>query len=183
MARTDNPAIIHIPDELFETAESRHFEGGLPLTELVAGADAYRFDGPVSWAVDVTNTGEALLVMGQARARALTGCARCLEDVPYDLEGDIEGYFLTAGDGAEAPEDLEGDEFEVLSESHTIDLVPLVEQALLLELPLVPLCDDDCRGLCPRCGANLNEGPCQCGDGPTGEDNPFAALKDFKFDA
>ena len=71
----------------------------------------------------------------------------------------------------------------MLSESHTIDLVPLVEQALLLELPLVPLCDDDCRGLCPRCGANLNEGPCQCGDGPTGEDNPFAALKDFKFDA
>ena len=71
----------------------------------------------------------------------------------------------------------------MLSESHAIDLVPLVEQALLLELPLVPLCDDDCRGLCPRCGANLNEGPCQCDDGPVGEDNPFAALKDFKFDA
>ncbi len=173
MARTENPAIIHIPDELFETAESRHFEGELSLAELAAGPDTYRFDGPVSWAVDVTNTGEALLVMGQASARALTGCARCLEDVPYDLEGDIEGYFIVGGEEGAAPDDLEGDEFEYLPENRVIDMTPLIEQALLL---------DDCKGICPRCGANLNEGPCSCAEAAPVEDGPFAALRNLKLE-
>ena len=183
MAKTPNPAIIPIPDELFETAESRHFEGELALGELAAGPDTYHFSAPVAWAVDVTNTGEALLVMGTARATATTACARCLEEVAYDLDGDIEGYFIVGGEDACAPDDLEGDEFDVLPENHCIEVAPLVEQALVLELPLVPLCADDCQGLCARCGANLNEGPCACASAPAGEDNPFAALKDFKFDA
>ncbi len=180
---TTEIATIAVPDELLEnTAESRHFEGAADLPALAAGPDTYRFAGPVAWSVDVTNTGEALLVMGTAKATAATDCARCLDEVAYDLEGDIEGYFVMGGEEAEAPEDLEGDEFACLPEDHIIDLVPLIEQALLLELPLVPLCDDDCKGLCPRCGANLNEGPCACADEAAGEDNPFAALKNLKFD-
>ena len=59
--------------------------------------------------------------------------------------------------------------------------------ALLLEFPLVPLCDEECKGLCPTCGANLNEGPCGCApaEGDGGDDvppNPFAVLKDFPFE-
>ena len=57
---------------------------------------------------------------------------------------------------------MEGDEFDFLPDNRKIDLVPLIVAALLLEVPLVPLCDDDCKGLCPQCGANLNEGPCGC---------------------
>ena len=81
---------------------------------------------------------------------------------------------------------MEGDEFDLLPESNTIDLVPLITAALLVEVPLVPLCDDDCEGLCLQCGKNLNEGPCECA--PAAEDdasmkpNPFAALKDYKFE-
>lgn len=180
MAEKDT-ATIHIPEELLEaTAENRHFEGEVVLPELAAGPDSYRFAGPVAWSVDVTNTGEALLVQGTARATAVTACARCLEDVAYDLEGDIEGYLIIGGEEA-APEDLEGDEFDVLPENRVVDLVPLIVQALLLELPLVPLCDDDCKGLCPTCGANLNEGPCSCKDEGPGEDGPFAALKGLTF--
>lgn len=183
MARTDAATSIHVPEELFETAASLHFEGAAPLEELVCGPDAYRFAEPVAWSADVTNTGGALLVMGRAEGRAVTPCARCLGDITYDVEGDIEGYFIVGGDTGAVPEDMEGDEFDYLPESHVIDMVPLIVSALLLELPLVPLCDDDCKGLCPHCGANLNEGPCSCdaasGDG---EASPFAALKDFKFE-
>ena len=64
----NDPNLIHVPEELFETAESRHFEGETVLDELVAGPDAYRFAAPVAWSVAVTNTGDALLVMGTARA-------------------------------------------------------------------------------------------------------------------
>lgn len=178
----DNATTIALPEELFETAETRHFEGTAPLGELACGADTYRFAEPVAWSVEVTNTGGALLVMGTARAVAVTACARCLEEVSYDVEGDIEGYFVIGGEESAAPDDLEGDEFDYLPENRVIDLVPLIEQALLLELPLVPLCDDDCKGLCPRCGANLNDGPCTCGDAAPVEDGPFAALRNLKLE-
>lgn len=181
MTKTDT-ASIAVPEELFETAETRHFEGTTSLVELSAGSDAYRIEEPVAWSVDATNTGGALLVMGTARAAAVVPCARCLEDVTYDLEGDIEGYFVIGGEEAPAPDDLEGDEFSYLPESRMIDLVPLIEQALLLELPLVPLCDDDCKGLCARCGANLNEGPCGCADEGPDDAGPFAALKNLKLE-
>ncbi len=181
MAR-ENMTTVAVPEELLETAESRHFEGEAALGELAAGADAYRFAGPVTWSVEVTNTGGALLVMGDAKAAALTACARCLEDVTYELEGDIEGYFIVGGEEGAAPDDLEGDEFEYLPENRVIDMTPLIEQALLLELPLVPLCADDCRGICPRCGANLNEGPCSCAEAAPVEDGPFAALRNLKLE-
>lgn len=175
---------IALPQELFESAEMRTYEGQMTLDTLSAGPDTYTFAAPVSWSVDITNTGGAFLVMGTARADAVTQCARCLEDVPYQLEGDIEGYFLIGGEEAETPDDLEGDEFDMVPENHVIDIAPLIEQALLLELPLVPLCTDDCKGLCAHCGANLNEGPCGCGqeDPAQAPGNPFAALKDLKFE-
>lgn len=177
----ESTTTIALPEELFETAESRHFEGEAALGELTAGADAYRFAGPVAWSADVTNTGGALLVMGTATAAATTACARCLEDVTYDLAGDIEGYFVIGGEEA-APEDMEGDEFDYLPDNRVVDVVPLIEQALLLELPLVPLCADDCKGICPRCGENLNEGPCGCDEAAPDADGPFAALRNLKLE-
>jgi uncharacterized protein len=68
------------------------------------------------------------------------------------------------GDG-EAPG--EDEETYPLVGEH-LDLRPLVRDALLLELPIAPLCRDDCRGLCPTCGADLNEGTCACED-PTSD--------------
>ena len=92
---TDATAIIAIPEALLETAATRHFEGTLDLAELAAGPDTYTFAAPVSWSVEATNTGDAILIQGTAAGDATTQCARCLEDVTYGLEGDIEGYFLS----------------------------------------------------------------------------------------
>lgn len=112
---TDATAIIAIPEALLETAATRHFEGTLNLAELAAGPDTYTFAAPVTWSVEATNTGDAILIQGTAAGDATTQCARCLEDVTYGLEGDIEGYFLIGGEEeAETPEDMEGDEFDFL---------------------------------------------------------------------
>ena len=106
---TDATAIIAIPEALLETAATRHFEGTLDLAELAAGPDTYTFAAPVSWSVEATNTGDAILIQGTAAGDATTQCARCLEDVTYGLEGDIEGYFLIGGEEeAETPGDMEG---------------------------------------------------------------------------
>lgn len=184
-------AQIKIPAELFALAESSHFEGVLDADTLSAGPDEYRLSDGIAWSVDVTNTGEALLVEGSAKTVATTACSRCLEDVTYDLDGDVEGYFLiepSANDEeSDEEEDFDAEEFDVLPESHIIDLEPLIMAGLLMDVPNMPLCRDDCKGLCPRCGANLNDGPCGCD--PAADDklfeeakNPFSVLKDFKFD-
>lgn len=176
---------IHIPPELFAPAECQHFEGSFAEPVMKAGPDLYDFDGPLAWQVDVSNTGDALLVTGTVEGEAKTSCARCLNEFPLSVTGDIEGYFLLDAEKA-APEDMDDDEFDVLPADNIIDLEPLIRAALLLEFPLVPLCEDDCKGLCPTCGANLNEGPCNCAPAPDDSNeeppNPFSVLKDFPFD-
>jgi len=177
---------IKIPAELFAPAESSRFEGEWEVALLEAGPDDYAFAEPLTWAVDVTNTGDALLVQGVVKGTGTTACARCLEDVVYQIEGQVEGFFLL-NEETQAPDDMDDDEFDVLPESHEIDLVPLLTAAVLMDVEDVPLCKDDCLGLCPQCGANLNEGPCACGADPALEEfareaNPFSALANLKFD-
>lgn len=176
---------IEIPNELFAPAESSHFEGEAKVDVLKAGPDLYSFDEPLKWQAEITNTGDALLVMGTVEGDASTSCARCLDDVHLPFVGEIEGYFLINEDDFEKPEDMDEEEFEVLGEDKAIDMMPLITAALLLEVPLIPLCDDDCKGICLKCGANLNAEECACGDPEEDEvadDNPFAALKGLKFD-
>lgn len=184
-------ATIKIPAELFALAESSRFQGELDLPVLSVGPDDYAFDKPLSWFVDVTNTGSALLVAGTVTGEGTCACSRCLEDVAYSFSGAIEGYFLIEGDYGEAAadfdDDLGEDEFDVLPADHQIDLVPLIEAALIVDAPGMPLCQEDCAGLCSICGANLNDGPCGCGPDKDLEDfdreaNPFSALANFKFE-
>lgn len=180
---------IKLPSELFALAESLHFEGSFELDALDIGPDTYTFEGPVAWDVTVTDTGGAMLVQGSAQVDATTSCSRCLSAVPVGLAGDIEGYFLF---GDDRPDDLgEGedavgdDEFDVLPDDHVINLEPLIKAALIMAAPTTPLCRPDCAGLCPKCGANLNEGGCGCDlsdDEFEEAKNPFSVLKQIRFD-
>lgn len=180
----DKP-IITIPDELFAAAESSSFSGTFDLDELSLGADVYHFDHPLSWNVLVSNTGGSLLVTGLVSGDAQTQCARCLDPAYYTLEGEVEGYFTIPGSEVELTEE-EQEECQPLGEDHKIDLSPLLIAALSLELPTIPLCDDDCKGICPGCGANLNHEECTCDkdaqDDEEFHQNPFAVLKNLKFD-
>lgn len=181
-------ARIRVPNELFAPAESSSFAGELEIGVLAAGPDLYDFAAPVRWQADLTNTGGAILLTGTVEGTARTSCARCLEPVEMELFGEIEGYYLIDPEECD-PEDREQDEFDVLPEDSVIDLEGPIKAALLLELPLVPLCDDECKGICPDCGANLNEGDCGCADARAAREeaeeqarNPFAALKGLTFD-
>jgi len=178
---------ITMTDELFEVSGGSAFNGSLCLEELKVGPDTLRFAEPLPWNVFVANTGEgSLLVTGSISGMATTDCARCLEPFEIDLEGEVEGFVFLTDPGDDLPEDMEEDEYEVLDEHRGVDIRTFLEAALVLDAPLVPLHDEDCLGLCPNCGKNLNEGPCDCNDEPDPDfeaaKNPFAALKDYKFD-
>lgn len=176
---------IEVPAQLFAPAESLSFAGTYNLPELVQGVDTYTFEHPLTWEVAISNTGGALLVTGIVTADAVTSCVRCLEPAEYRLEGEVEGYFLIPDSDVELTEE-EKEEYELLGEDHIIDLSPLLVAALSLELPHTPLCDDECKGLCAGCGANLNIEECTCEKTEEEEDefhpNPFSVLRNIKFE-
>jgi len=115
--------------------------------------------------VDVTHSraGLELFFHGTLHGRVVGSCARCLEEYIFGLDHPFAFVLMpkaAAGTHAAAlsAEDMalsyyEGDE---------VHLTPLVHEQAILALPTRPLCDEACRGLCSRCGANLNAGPCNC---------------------
>jgi uncharacterized protein len=107
---------------------------------------------PVHLALDLAAVGEGILVTGTAAFRREGQCARCLTPLDDPAAVSFQELFAYAG-RAQDDADLSRVEGE------TLDLEPVVRDAIVLDLPLAPLCEDDCAGLCADCGANLNEDP------------------------
>ncbi|MGQ0467230.1 MAG: YceD family protein [Sporichthyaceae bacterium] len=94
---------------------------------------------------------EGVVVSGTARAELVGECVRCLEPIEDDLEVDFAELFVHPGqDGDDETRWLQDDMF---------DLEPVLRDAVVLSLPLQPVCEEDCPGLCSECGARLVEDP------------------------
>jgi uncharacterized protein len=106
-------------------------------------------------------------VAADIRAPWAGECRRCLMPIQGQLACEVRELFRpqSPGDSDEDTYPLEGDH---------LDLLPMVRDAVMLELPLAPLCRADCRGLCPTCGADLNAGDCGCP--PPVQDGRWGAL-------
>ena len=176
---------IQIPSELFATAESSTYSGSLDAGQFQAGPDDYYFAQPLEWNVTISNTGDAFLVTGSITGQGTTACGRCLDDVEVSVKGEVEGYFLLEPPEEDDDSTDEAD-YEVLGDDHIIDLEPLLYAALVMDLPLTPLCREDCAGLCSDCGANLNNEQCDCAekrqqanDDFEAAKNPFAVLREL----
>ncbi len=120
-------------------------------------------------AVTMSRTSRGILVQGTLETRLLAECDRCLDDALVPLAVPIEELYVYP------PEP--GAEFTI-DDSGIMDLAPLVREEVLLALPKHILCQPECKGLCKECGANLNDGPCECDAEPI--DPRFAALKAFR---
>lgn len=133
---------------------------------------------PVTGKITLTNTGTLLLVSGKVRAEVVTPCSRCLENATIPVETEIlEEFRLNPGAGPEGQTTVDSEfeeDVESLVTESGIDLQELARQALLVAMPLQPLCKEDCVGLCPQCGRNLNLGECGCAEALP--DSPFAKL-------
>ncbi|MDQ1703305.1 MAG: hypothetical protein QOF57_2557 [Frankiaceae bacterium] len=115
---------------------------------------------------------DGVLVSGAVTTAIVGECGRCLEPFTDEVEVDVQELFLY--DGTDAGPDDE-DVFVVVGD--LIDIEPVVRDAVVLGLPLNPLCEDDCPGLCPTCGERLDvDGPEHVHD--TAVDPRWAALLD-----
>lgn len=98
---------------------------------------------------------EGVLVTGTAAVQLAGECVRCLEPLADQLEADLTELFVYPGHETGG----EGDEEVGRIEHDHLDLEPVLRDQVVLELPFQPVCREDCRGLCPVCGASLNADP------------------------
>lgn len=165
--------------------DERQDAGVFPLLKAVSGEGAVSFIRPVRVRLRATTADETVLIEGTTGSTVRIPCSRCLE--PFDLI--IETVFsATAAPerpcviDSDAADDMElvADDMDVIAYSgDSIDLRDEIAQQIIMALPFKPLCRDTCKGLCNRCGIDLNKTACQCQS--QDESNPFSVLKNLSF--
>lgn len=98
---------------------------------------------------------------GRFAGEVRSTCRRCLEEFVTPVERAVEVIFSADPDLQEDPS-----VYPLTEPLAHVDLRPALREELALAVDVFPLCREDCRGLCPRCGADLNRGPCQCATVP-----------------
>ena len=133
---------------------------------------------PIKGEITFTNAGSNIVARGAFSTVVELQCSRCLTAYLLDVEAAIEEELPLVDRSPESPPDEEEEaseeEKEPLFVDNVFDLEELLRQSILITVPIKPLCSDQCKGLCPRCGRNLNEEPCTCR--PDEAASPFAVL-------
>lgn len=138
----------------------------------------FTFTGPASVRLRYYRSGQEIFLEGETRCTVVGQCARCLESFEF-VHAPRFSFIMVPREGRWADEDLSGGGGDLTwYEGEEIDVSPLLRERLMLALPTLPLCRDGCRGLCGRCGADLNAGPCGCAAAVG--DAPFAVLRSWK---
>ena len=119
---------------------------------------------PVRGEAKLTRTNQGILVKAMLHTRIETACSRCMSSFAFPITLNIvEEYFpiIDVVSGASLPMPDDPGCFTI-DENHILDLTEALSQYALLAVPMKPLCREDCAGLCPGCGKDLNQAACSC---------------------
>lgn len=120
---------------------------------------------PVKISLDLDVAGDDIRIDGVVSTVKEEECSRCLRTYSRDLEAEIHLYAVGARGRRRDPEPEEDPgEGMLVHDGRQLDLWEEVRSAILLSTPMQPLCSPECKGLCPGCGANLNDGRCTCSE-------------------
>jgi uncharacterized protein len=128
----------------------------------------------------VTKTSNTVFIKGLFSAQIDISCSRCLEKAKLSIGSDFAYTLLPAKAETREDAELTPEELEICYyEGDFIDLAPVICEQIILQVPIKVLCSEDCKGLCQRCGINLNNSSCNCRVDFV--DSRLAVLKDFKI--
>lgn len=152
-------------------------------SNLVALHDAGEciFPSPLRVRLTVAREYDHIRVNGRVETTLLLNCARCLNEFGMGVDSPFTIFYMRAA-GLPLDEDVELAEEDMISatyEGDEIDFTTEIAEQILLSIPFKPLCKEDCRGLCPSCGADLNITQCACSQNHV--NLKFAALKNLKI--
>ena len=153
-----SPLTIGVRDLEHRPGTMRRLEEVVPAPENFGNALIGAPEGSdIDLDLRLESVHDGILVSGTAAVAIHGECSRCLDPIDYDLDVDVQELYLfdaaTAGG-----EDVEDDQmYEVQDE--TLDLEPMLRDAVITQLPFQPVCREDCQGLCAQCGARLEDDP------------------------
>jgi uncharacterized protein len=144
-------------DRTYEPAAFSH--GGADVDD-----EGYAIVAPVHLVMDVRKQGDVFQATGRVDGTLRLECGRCLDPFDVPVGASFELRYVPGAENTGEGEREVGDDDLTTAFYHDqkIDLEELIREQFLLALPMKPLCDEACKGLCPICGANLNTNPCDC---------------------
>lgn len=151
--------------------------GRYSVEETIRPVEGLDLIGPVTGELVVQNTGFLLVVRGRLHATVRMNCVRCLGPTEEPVTIEIEEEFASEGAPADVDTIDRDDPERSAIHDFVLDVSEFVRQQVAVNVPMSSLCRPDCPGICPTCGRNLNEGPCDCA--PEAETGPFAALREM----
>lgn len=140
----------------------------------------FTFIDDVGIQIEIFKTEKDVFISGLITTTIKISCIRCLDDFDSPLEAEFR-YTLCPSDEREFSAEMEinREDLDVIYyQGDSIDIAPLIREQILLNIPSYPLCQESCKGVCPQCGSNLNQAPCQC-DRQEGTISKFEILKNF----
>lgn len=142
----------NVADLLHRPGSRRVLHLDAPLAGLAVTGSAVPEGEAVTVDLLLERVPEGIVVRGAVRAHWTASCSRCLRPIGGELECEVQELF--------EPTPLEGETYPL--EHDAVELAYPIRDAVLLELPVAPLCRPDCAGLCPVCGRDRNDDPCSC---------------------
>lgn len=166
---------INVTDLLNYELVHEDIDESYSIDDFDLGSEHVHFNAPIHLKGTFTRVKSGILLDAIITAEVTLNCSRCLDEFKTELRFDIhEAYSLP-----ERTSQFEGyEEVFTIEPGGTIDIEPAISENISLNIPVKPLCSDDCRGICPVCGTNLNEEQCSCELPGTG--SAFDVLKKLK---
>lgn len=147
---TRSQFIVKVHDLINKPGQMREFELDFTLEEKMGeGSASVAAGAKLELDLRLESVHEGILATGDIFTSALTECSRCLDPMKLEVEVDFQELFAYSGSS----------EDDLLVQDDSIDLDPVIRDAVVLSLPFQPVCSPDCTGLCAECGAKLAENP------------------------
>ena len=160
--------LLGLSDIIHSPGASLSFSERVDLSDLLFGT-CYPVSEPVVIQGTVRNTADVLVMKGEITTRIHGVCDRCASDFTQDVTVPVDVVLVQ-----ELSNEENEDEWVFPLEAESADLEDITRTVFVLNMDSKLLCKPDCKGICYRCGKNLNEGPCDCRKEP---DPRFAALQ------
>ena len=146
-------------------------DGGLNFS-LLLNKDQLEIDqAGLSVNVDIavsgslTRIGDDVYLKGKVMTDVVASCSRCLDTLSYPISSDLKSHFVPSDDRCVSAGEVELHASDIdteVYENQQIDLTQSVRDGILLAVPVICLCKENCKGICSQCGKNLNQGLCKC---------------------
>lgn len=162
--------ILDVSSILKETGGKIDINAELDFADIDFLGESFHFTAPLKLIGKIYNNGKSLRLTVDVDGRMSVHCARCMKEFETDINYTVDEDFMQGDDTVEE-DDI------ILFSGTEIELDEIVSNAFLMNVSGKYLCSDDCKGLCPKCGKDLNEGDCGCIDDDI--DPRWLGLKDI----